>query len=345
MALDKAVDSAQLNADLTAVADAIRTKGGTSAQLAFPDGFVSAVQAIKGAPDLQIVVTTSAGATVTATKGSKTASGTADASGNCTLIVDEVGTWTVTAATASTTKTADVVVGTANVDLAMIDPVFGNNSWAAIIKACQEKQVPNTWNVGDSCNMTINNKTYAIDIIGKNHDDYADGSGKAPLTFILHNCYDTQYQMNSSNSSSTKAWKNTRMRKTVLPSILKLMPEEVQSAIKQVSKTTGDGGENYATYSTTAETLFLLSQSEVFKVWGTESTEEGQPYVEYFGQGSSAAVAAKKIKKSRTGEALKWWTRTAYTGTGYYYCIVSNEGYEQDSGGTETHSVVFAFCF
>ena len=32
--------------DLTAVADAIRAKGGTSAQLAFPSGFVSAVQAI-----------------------------------------------------------------------------------------------------------------------------------------------------------------------------------------------------------------------------------------------------------------------------------------------------------
>lgn len=46
MALDKLVDSAQLDADLTSVADAIRTKGGTSAQLAFPAGFVSAVQAI-----------------------------------------------------------------------------------------------------------------------------------------------------------------------------------------------------------------------------------------------------------------------------------------------------------
>lgn len=32
--------------DLTAVADAIRTKGGTDAQLTFPDGFVGAVQAI-----------------------------------------------------------------------------------------------------------------------------------------------------------------------------------------------------------------------------------------------------------------------------------------------------------
>lgn len=34
--------------DLTAVADAIRAKGGTDAQLAFPSGFVLAVQAISG---------------------------------------------------------------------------------------------------------------------------------------------------------------------------------------------------------------------------------------------------------------------------------------------------------
>ena len=46
MAVDKLVDSAQLNADLASVANAIRTKGGTSVQLAFPAGFVSAVQAI-----------------------------------------------------------------------------------------------------------------------------------------------------------------------------------------------------------------------------------------------------------------------------------------------------------
>ena len=46
MALDKLVDSSQLDADLTSVANAIRTKGGTSAQLAFPEDFVSAVQAI-----------------------------------------------------------------------------------------------------------------------------------------------------------------------------------------------------------------------------------------------------------------------------------------------------------
>lgn len=56
MAYDKAVDSAQLDADLTAVADAIRTKGGTDAQLAFPSGFVSAVQAIAGAGQVAEII-------------------------------------------------------------------------------------------------------------------------------------------------------------------------------------------------------------------------------------------------------------------------------------------------
>ena len=36
------------DADLTTVANAIRAKGGTSAALAFPNGFASAVNAIPG---------------------------------------------------------------------------------------------------------------------------------------------------------------------------------------------------------------------------------------------------------------------------------------------------------
>lgn len=54
MAVDKLVDSTQLNADLTSVANAIRTKGGTSADLAFPNGFVSAVDAIPTGGSLDV---------------------------------------------------------------------------------------------------------------------------------------------------------------------------------------------------------------------------------------------------------------------------------------------------
>ena len=47
MAYDKVVDSAVLDADLKTVADSIRAKGGTSAQLSFPDGMAAAVAAIQ----------------------------------------------------------------------------------------------------------------------------------------------------------------------------------------------------------------------------------------------------------------------------------------------------------
>lgn len=46
MAVDKLVDSTQLNTNLTSVANAIRAKSGGSNQLAFPSGFVSEISNI-----------------------------------------------------------------------------------------------------------------------------------------------------------------------------------------------------------------------------------------------------------------------------------------------------------
>ncbi len=318
-------------AELAAVANAIREKGGTSTPLVYPAGFVSAIQAIQTGGSLQIVVTTSAGATVTATKGSKTVSGTADASGNCTLIVDEVGTWTVTAATASTTKTADVVVGTANVDLVMIDPVFGNNSWAAIIKACQEKQVPATWNVGDSCNMTIGNKTYAIDIIGKNHDDYADGSGKAPLTFQMHTCYATEYKMNNSGSN-TGGWADCLLRTTGGFKIIKSkMPAEVVAALKAVTKKTTAGGASSA-IDTTEDTLFLLSEIEVQGTRTFSYAGEGTQY-EYY-------KTASNRKKNRA-----WYLRSPRLNENSCFCRTGWSGEADWSVASNADGIAAAWCF
>lgn len=56
MAIDKAIDSAALESGLSAVANAIRVKGGTSAPLAFPDGFVTAVAAISATTEGEIVL-------------------------------------------------------------------------------------------------------------------------------------------------------------------------------------------------------------------------------------------------------------------------------------------------
>lgn len=47
MAFDKVVDSAALDAGMTAVADAIRAKAGTTEPLAWPDGFATAISGIE----------------------------------------------------------------------------------------------------------------------------------------------------------------------------------------------------------------------------------------------------------------------------------------------------------
>lgn len=317
--------------DLTKVASAIREKGGTSAPLVYPGGFVSAIQAIQTGASLQIIVTASEGATVTATKDSKTVSGTADTNGNCTLTVDETGTWTVTATAGSTTNTADVVVGTANVDLIMIDPVFRNNSWAAIIKACQEKQVPDTWNVGDSCNMTIDNKTYAIDIIGKNHDDYADGSGKAPLTFQMHTTYATQYKMNGAEYNNC-GWKNCLVRiSNAFPKLKQVMPAEVVAALKAVTKKTTAGGAS-SSIDTTSDTLFLLSEIEV----------QGTRTHSYAGEGTQYAYyqTAANRKKNRA-----WYLRSPRINSTSCFCRTGWGGEADWSVASEVDGIAAAWCF
>ena len=97
--------------DLTLVANAIRTKGGTTEILTYPDEFVTAIQAISLGIVPQLIVTVSAGATVTATNGSKTITGTSGSTGVCTLTVPEVGTWSVSATLngqTSDTKTVSI---------------------------------------------------------------------------------------------------------------------------------------------------------------------------------------------------------------------------------------------
>lgn len=91
--------------------DAVESKGGTAHAAQTIGGLATAVGTIPTGIAPQLIVTVSAGATVTATNGSKTISGTADSTGVCTLTVPEAGTWSVNATLGgqtSDTKTVSV---------------------------------------------------------------------------------------------------------------------------------------------------------------------------------------------------------------------------------------------
>ena len=212
------------------------------------------------------------------------------------------------------------------------DPVFANNTWGQIIAACHNNAVPDTWKVADHKPMTINGSDYLIDIIGKNHDDYSDGSGKAPLTFQLHDCYKLKKAMHNTTTNS-KGWSRCDMRETDLPIILKQMPTEIQSGIREVNKLTS---ENY-TIVTTADKLFLLSEIEIFGSDENSGKGEGTQYDYY------KAVNSKV--KNYIDSAIEWWERSPYNGNKRFYCCVNYKGASVSRSANVVSGVAFGFCF
>lgn len=215
------------------------------------------------------------------------------------------------------------------------DPVFANNTWEQIIAACHNNEVPETWKVADQKPMTIGGTDYLIDIIGENHDDYSDGSGKAPLTFQLHDCYKLAKAMHST-AANTMGWTQCSMRVEHLPIILKQMPADVQSGIREVNKISSRGGKK-PSLETTKDNLFLLSEVEVFGSSSNSLSGEGTQY-DYYKAGNSTV-------KNFNGSAYDWWERSPTSNSTRYYCNVKSTGSSVNSSANVTHGVAFGFCF
>ena len=108
--------------------------------------------------------------------------------------------------------------------------------------------------------------TFEYKIIGINHDDLADGSGKAGLTFLT-----TSKGLSSRmNATDTNAggWEKSELRQKMNSGdIWNLMPFDFQSKVKAVRKLTnnvgGGNANNNAAVTATLDKLFLLSYSEI----------------------------------------------------------------------------------
>lgn len=213
---------------------------------------------------------------------------------------------------------------------------FADATWEQIIDACHQNAVPDTWVADGTCykDMEINGTNYRIDIIGKNHDTYADGE-TAPLTFQMHDCYGTTYQMNSSNTN-IGGWTSCAMRSTRLPAILNLMPAEVKSAIREVQKKTSAGNQS-SSIQTTNDKLFLLSEIEVFGSITWSFAGEGTQYA-YYQAGNSKV-------KNRSGIAHSYCERSPYASNSTAFCFVSSNGDANAVNASNSNGVAFGFCF
>lgn len=107
-------------------------------------------------------------------------------------------------------------------------------------------------------------KTLEYRIIGINHDDLADGSGKAGLTFLTTST-GIRSPMNATDTNAG-GWEKSELRaKMNSGEIWNLMPSDFQSKVKAVKKLTNnvDGADTDAAVTATSDKLFLLSYSEI----------------------------------------------------------------------------------
>lgn len=128
-------------------------------------------------------------------------------------------------------------------------------------------------------------KTMSYRIIGISHDDLANGSGKAGLTFETTNDAMGMQRMNATDTN-VGGWEGSELRGRLNSGDLwSLLPSNLASKIRPVKKMTDNkGGAAAGTPTATTDKLFLHSSTEY---WG-DMDSDGVQYEYYAAKGVTA---------------------------------------------------------
>ena len=196
------------------------------------------------------------------------------------------------------------------------------------------KEIPFTLSDGTSY-------TADVEIIEYNHDDLADGSGKATLTFFSKDLCELQKSMNSS-STNIGGWEASEMRTFLNGELFNAFPDKLKAAIKPVYKISDGGFENKASVTTT-DNCWLASYNEVGFTDGKYNLPgQGDLYSSTF---SSDKESRKKELSDGTGTG-GWWLRSSYysSNSSSMFLRVTTSGGSYGDIAFNPFYVAFGFC-
>lgn len=360
--------------------DAVEAKGGTAPAAQTIEGLAAVIGTIQTGIALQLIVTVSAGATVTATNGSKTIRGTSDSTGVCTLIVPEAGTWSVSATLGG--KTSDTknvsVVDSYAVSLYFVSSTLNNNEWSTIKSVSDAGQGANYWSIGDRKAITLNDKVghltlnttiYAF-IIGFNHNSSLEGenrihfqlaktefSGGIDITFCdayySSSAATTGYFSMNSSATNSGGWSSSQMRTNICGTslssyswtIIAIIPAALRAVLKSVTKytdNTGGGSSEASNVTATTDYFFLLSEFEVFGSISRANPNEASKQAQYAYY--SAGNSTMKYKHNRTFARADWWLRSPDALYSNYFVEVNTNGEVSSDGANNSQGFAPGFC-
>ena len=194
-----------------------------------------------------------------------------------------------------------------------------------------------------------NGKMLEYKIIGINHDDLADGGGKAGLTFLTTSTTISS-RMNATDSNAG-GWKQSELRQKMNSGeIWNLMPADFQAKVKSVKKLTnniggGDSNKN-AAITASSDKLFLLSYSEIVPTsrWTSSypwTSSEGTQYEAFQGK-----VMNNYSSNSAIAIGGRWWERSVFPNTSAHFLAVGSGGDPSlGSSTTVPYYVCPVWCF
>lgn len=227
-------------------------------------------------------------------------------------------------------------------------------SWAEIAEIAKAGRAACVFNIGDEKTITLSTgEKITLVILGFFHDTYYDSEydedTSYTITFGMKNCLATRYQMNASNTN-VGGWESSKMRTSVMPTLLSQLPADLQSVIKSVYKKTSAGNKS-TTITTTNDKLFLLSEVEVNGTTATTYADEGEQYAYFKRNGGYVQYGNDgyypngiKALSNGDGDSYTWWLRSPNVASSYNFRYVTGVGYVSYNAASRSYGVSFGFC-
>ena len=219
---------------------------------------------------------------------------------------------------------------------------FGDCTWAQIKSIAahgyknnlgqwclRRNNVEEVWfEIGDEKTITLSGgETWVLQIWDFNHDDLADGSGKAPFTIGMKGVTATGYKMNTT-ATNAGGWEQSYVRRTVIPAILETLPLDLSAVISSVDKTTYPAAD---TPVVTQDKLWLGSlweyRGSAYVNGGGHAVHEGEQYA-IFNTVSPLAL---------------YWVRTTELNSNANFVVMKTNGGWSQAANTNTN-LRLAFC-
>ena len=221
---------------------------------------------------------------------------------------------------------------------------FATDSWETISAACKDGSYKTVYKVGDTKDIELSNgETITVAIMGFDHDDLSDGSGKAPITLGMTELLATNSKMNSTRINAG-GWNDCLMRTSTMATLLSRLPSDLQSVIKTVNKKATAGSQS-TTIITSSDNLWLFSEVEIDGTTTAGYIDEGEQY-EYWKTVKDGTAQADRIKylSNGSGPANPWWLRSPYVGNSTNFQSIGSSGGFLSNTANILRGVCFGFC-